>query len=236
MTTTSSYSPDQGPPPPPTYVVAVPEEPPLLTYALLGVIAAVFLLQQSSSERELELLRDGALYAEAIQRGNWWQLITPAFLHADWLHVGFNSVLLYQIGASIERGVGRLSYALIFFGAVIGGSFGALYLSGAGAVTIGASGGVFGLFGAFAAALLLRGQNPLTSSIGPLLIINLVFTFTGNGISIGGHIGGLIAGGLIGMILLRARDTDRHAAGVGVATAIVGGLVLASISLVNSMT
>lgn len=206
---------------------------PRLTQALLAVMVGVFVLQQVSPTLDRDILVNGALIGQQIAAGHWWQLVTPAFLHGDLLHLGFNGYLLWIVGGQLERAMGHARYATLFFGSVLGGSLGALLLDPQ-SVAVGASGGVFGIFGAYAVILLLRGQNPMRSSIGSLILINLVFTFAVPNISIGGHVGGLLAGALLGGIVTYARDRDLDR--VGVAAAVATSLVLGLAGYVVAIT
>jgi membrane associated rhomboid family serine protease len=128
---------------------------------------------------------------------------TAGFLHGSLIHVGFNGYLLWALGNMLEPAMRTSRYLATFFAGLFGGSAGALLLS-YDALTIGASGAVFGLMGAAMVGLRARGINPWSTSIGTLLILNLVFTFFGGNISIGGHLGGLAGGLVAGWIVFRA--------------------------------
>jgi membrane associated rhomboid family serine protease len=143
---------------------------------------------------------EGALYGPAVAAGDWWRPITGGFLHINLLHVGFNMFLLWQLGGMLEPAVKRWGYAALYVMSLLGGSFLTLVLDND-AVTIGASGAVFGLMGATFVAMRSRGINPFQTGIGPLIVINLVLTFTFPNISVGGHVGGLVAGAAGGWIL-----------------------------------
>jgi membrane associated rhomboid family serine protease len=143
---------------------------------------------------------DGALYGPAVAAGDWWRPITAGFLHVGLLHVGFNMFLLWQLGALLEPAIKRWGFAALYLMSLLGGSFLVLVLDND-EVTVGASGAVFGLMAATFVAMRSRGINPFQTGIGPLIIINLFLTFAVPRISIGGHIGGLIAGAIGGLIL-----------------------------------
>jgi len=142
----------------------------------------------------------GALYGPYVARGDWWRLITGGFLHANLLHLGMNMLILWLVGAPLEEMLGRGRYTLLYFVSLLAGSAGAL-LQAPLVPTVGASGAIFGLFGAllvleyFATGQIVGGQ-----AFG-LIVINLIFSCTFNNISWGGHIGGL-AGGLLGTLVL----------------------------------
>jgi membrane associated rhomboid family serine protease len=141
-----------------------------------------------------------ALFGPSVADGDWWRLITSGFLHSGLIHIGFNMYLLFLLGRLLEPTLGSVRFAAVYFVSLLGGSLGALIVNPH-AVTVGASGAVFGLMGAAAIQIYRRGQNPLQSDIGMLIILNLVISFVLPGISIGGHIGGLVAGGLCALVL-----------------------------------
>jgi membrane associated rhomboid family serine protease len=176
----------------------------VVTSALIAVNAAVFVLSLGGGNiaRGNSLAPDFALFGPAVAAGEWYRLITAGFLHYGLIHVGFNMLILYQLGQLLEPVFGRVRYGLLYLTALLGGSVGALILS-PNALTAGASGAVFGLMGAAAIALRSRGINVMQTSIGSLLVMNLILTFAIRGISIGGHLGGLVAGGLAGLLLLQ---------------------------------
>ncbi len=171
----------------------------------------------------------GALFAPPIALDHeYWRLITSGFLHAGLVHIGFNMYLLWALGRMIEHAVGSVRFATIYFVSLLGGSFGALVASPH-AVTVGASGAVFGLMGAAFIELRRRGIDPFQAGIGPLILINLVLSFAVPGVSVGGHIGGLIAGGLTGVLFV---EVDRRK--IPTAVAYAGCLVLAAILVAGS--
>src|SRR5215210_6533330 len=178
-----------------------------------------------------DLYRDGALYGPAVADGELWRLITGGFLHAGVIHIGFNMYLLWILGQLVEPELGSVRFAAVYLTALLFGSFGALVLD-PGALTVGASGAVFGLMGAAAVELRSRGINPLQTDIGMLILFNLGLTFVIANVSIGGHVGGLIGGALAALALGYA---DRHrqralgyiACAVLMVAAIVGGIAAA---------
>ena len=147
--------------------------------------------------------RAGALYA-GVADGAWWRMITSGFTHYGFLHVGFNCWILYQLGRMLEPALGRVRFGLLYFTALLGGSALVMVLSPHD-LTAGASGAVFGLLGAAAVGLRQRGVNVFQTGIGVTILINLALTFGIGGISIGGHIGGLVAGALVSIPLLAPR-------------------------------
>jgi membrane associated rhomboid family serine protease len=134
-------------------------------------------------------------------------------------------LLLYQLGSMLEPALGRIRFLALYFAALLAGSFGALLLTPT-ALTGGASGAVFGLFGAAAIGLYHRGVNVWQTGIGGLLVINLILTFAIPGLSIGGHLGGLAGGTAAGAVMLRSSPSRRSTIeGVVLATLIAGAAV-----------
>jgi len=186
-----------------------------VTLALIAINVALFLPTMSgggaTGRGTADLTERLALYGPFVRDGEWYRLITSGFLHYGLLHVGFNMFILYQLGLLLEPAFGRLRFGLLYFASLLGGSVGALLLS-PNALTAGASGAVFGCMAAVVVALRRRGVGVLQSNIGMLLIINLVLTFTVNGISIGGHLGGLVAGAVGGFALDHTRESPAQGA------------------------
>ena len=207
---------------------------PQLTYVLIAINVIVFVAVVASGGgldgRSGTLFRNGALFGPAVAAGDWWRIITAGFLHSGPLHLAFNMYFLYFMGQMLEPAIGKARFALIYFVSLLGGSFGALLLS-PNAVTVGASGAVFGLMGAGIIAMRARGIDPMQSGLGVTLLLNLGITFLIPNISIGGHIGGLIAGGIVGYLLFEVGDRSRSsetpvlAACVGLGVALAVGCI-----------
>jgi membrane associated rhomboid family serine protease len=152
-----------------------------------------------------------------VAHGEWWRLLTSAFLHAGIIHLGSNMLVLFFAGRILEVVIGRWRYLLLYLACALAGSAGALVAS-PDVASLGASGAIFGVLG----ALLVLEQRRLIQTGGQivlLIVFNLVITFSISGISIGAHIGGLIAGVLLMLAYLRARGSMQLnvAAAVGVA-------------------
>lgn len=177
---------------------------PVVTMALVAANIAVFVGDMLSGSNQFRDVNDwaaeGALNGPLLAEGDWWRPITAGFLHANLWHVGFNMFLLWQLGTLLEPAVKRWGFTVLYLMSLLGGSFLTLVLD-PNALTLGASGAVFGLMGATFIAMRSRGIDPFSTGIGPLLVINLILTFAVPGISIGGHIGGLVAGAAGGWIL-----------------------------------
>ena len=139
-----------------------------------------------------------------VGEGEYYRIITGGFLHSGILHLGINMLALFFLGALLERAMGGWRFAGIFFVSLLGGSLGALILSPED-LTVGASGAVFGLMAAGFIEARDRGLNDIASQIGFYVVINLIFTFSVPNISVGGHIGGMVAGGVLTLLLAQAR-------------------------------
>lgn len=183
----------------------------LVSTILIAVNVAVFIwvsIGDASSlgfgdrpgEREIQLGLSRWLISEP---DGWYRLVSAGFLHFGILHLAMNMILLYQLGQMLEAPLGRARFSLIYFACLLGGSLGALVIQGGGAgLHGGASGAVFGLMGATAVGMHRRGVNVFQTGIGATLAINLLLTFTIPGISIGGHVGGVVTGALLGLVML----------------------------------
>ena len=101
-------------------------------------------------------------------------------------------VALYFLGRLLEPAIGTLRFSFLYAASLFAGSFGALLLTSPGAVTVGASGAIFGIFGAAFVIARGRGLDSIASTIGVILLFNLAYTFGDSDISLGGHLGGLI--------------------------------------------
>jgi membrane associated rhomboid family serine protease len=152
------------------------------------------------------VISDGALNGPAIaDQHEYWRLITSGFLHAGLIHIGFNMYLLYILGQILEPAIGHVRFAALYLTSLLAGSFGAL-LAAPDALTVGASGAVFGLMGGAVVAMRARGFDPMASGIPGLILLNLVFSFLFPGISIGGHIGGLVGGAAAAFLLVQVGE------------------------------
>ncbi|MHB8641321.1 MAG: rhomboid family intramembrane serine protease [Gaiellaceae bacterium] len=176
---------------------------PIVTWTLIGVNVVVYLITVAQgagiNSPGGSLFTKWALYGPAVGHGDWWRLLTAAFLHASILHIGLNMLVLGWLGAPVERYIGPLRYLALYLVSGLAGSAGALVATPL-ALTVGASGAIFGILGAL---LIIEYQatGSLAGQAMMLIVINLAFSFTVAGISIGGHIGGLI-GGIASMLAL----------------------------------
>jgi len=140
---------------------------------------------------------------QSILQGQVWRLVTSMFLHVNYLHVGLNMLSLYFIGRPVEQVYGRWRFLLIYFGTGIFGGIMVLLLSNAPA--LGASGAIFGVFGALGIFLWYNRRafgSAMLSQWIFWLVLNLAFTFGFGDISVSGHIGGLSMGLILGLLLM----------------------------------
>jgi membrane associated rhomboid family serine protease len=189
---------------------------PQLTYGLIVVNVIVFLglVLGSGGGGGLSVggpvFREGVLFAPLVAEGEVWRIITGGFLHGSLIHILFNMYFLYFLGTLLEPAIGRLRFAIIYFVSLVGGSLGAIALQPESPV-VGASGAVFGLLAASLLASRARGIDPMQSGLGVTLLLNLGITFLIPGISIGGHLGGLLFGGIVGYLMFEVADRRRAA-------------------------
>jgi membrane associated rhomboid family serine protease len=190
------------------------------TKALVGVNVAFFLFEMvlatgmviGGGVSTSTLVSLGALVpARVALYHEYWRLFTSMFLHANLFHLAFNMWALWVVGSFLERIMGTLRFVLLYFVAGLAGSVLVLVLGPPMIPTVGASGAIFGVFGAlFAWAFLSRGRDmmadQLVRNIGLILVLNLVITFTMSSyISWQAHVGGLL-GGFAAFAALRYGD------------------------------
>jgi membrane associated rhomboid family serine protease len=210
-------------------------EQPVVTWSLIALNVVVYLITVAQgagiNSPGGSLFAKWVLYGPAVAGGDWWRLITAAFLHANLLHIGLNMLALVWLGAPVERYLGHLQYLALYLVAGLAGSAGALLATPTG-VTVGASGAIFGILGAL---LIIEYQatGNIAGQAFTLIVINLLFSFTVSGISVGGHIGGLI-GGIAAALALTRFGRTRLAYGrpglVGVASLVGVGLLSVLVS------
>ncbi len=191
-----------------------------VTPALLAINVAVFAVMAALGVSMLggrpeEYLRFGANFAPLTTGGEWWRLITCAFVHFGIVHLGFNMWALWDAGRLTEKLYGNSWFAALYLYAAVAGSIASM-LWNQRAISVGASGAVFGVFGALLAYLTIqRGSVPaevinrLRVSTSIFVVYSLFFGFAHAGIDNAAHLGGLAGGFLIGLIA--ARPLDRRA-------------------------
>ncbi|PRX99600.1 rhomboid family intramembrane serine protease [Allonocardiopsis opalescens] len=197
------------------------------TWVLLGVMVAVFVAQTFAPavvngfdwfSMELGLWRPG------VDGGEWYRLITATFLHVDFMHLLFNGLALFIMGPRLEQLLGLSRYLALFLVSAYGGSVLTLWVAAPSTLTMGASGAIFGLFGAI--FVIGRRLHLNISWIVGLLAINLAITFLVPGISWSAHIGGLVTGVLLALAFAYAPRRHRTAVHIG---AVAGLTVLLTV-------
>jgi membrane associated rhomboid family serine protease len=196
--------------------------------ALVAVNVVIFLITRRNPAQSY--LRF-AMIPAGIHSGQWYRLVTAAFLHANTEHILFNMITLLVIGSPVEALVGRVRFVAIYLIAGIGGSVCSYLLSPADIEGIGASGAIFGLFAAY--AVLARRHRFETRLVLILIVIELVISFADRGVDWRAHLGGLIVGAAVTWgFLLAARGTAlRRRAG----EVLVAGVILAVLSILVTL-
>lgn len=213
---------------------------PWVTYVLIGINVALFLLTFGTTNVGILHNQAGGLYQNwilvpslVVQSHEYLRLLTSAFLHLNLLHIAFNMIALFVLGPPLEALLGRWRFLAVYLLSALGGSAAVLLLSPLNTATVGASGAIFGLFGA--ALLLYRQLRIDLRSLLMTLVLNLVITFTLPFISWQGHVGGFIVGALAGAAIgglptetPRRLDTRWQGAGLGAILVVLVVVVLAA--------
>ena len=176
----------------------------------------------------LALARDG-FDLIGVADGEYYRLVTAAFLHAGLFHILFNMFALLQIGPVLEQALGRGRFLALYLLSALGGSVAAYVLADPGQLGVGASGAIFGLFGAY--YVVVRRLGGETSTIVVLLGINLVITFTVPNIDYRAHLGGLVTGALLAAVFAYAPRGPMQRQLHVIACVAVGVLLLAAVLL-----
>jgi membrane associated rhomboid family serine protease len=216
---------------------------PRVTYVLIGICVLLYLgtfaQGRGISQVDVDLGTVGIATFEGqpigVAEGQYWRLITGGFLHDGILHIAFNMYILYWLGTMLEPVMGHVRFTALYFASLLAGSFGALVAAPT-ALTVGASGAVFGLMAAAFVFQRARGIDPWRSGLGPVILLNLAlpFVFPSLNISIGGHVGGLI-GGTIAALAIERLSAQRRGdllpvlacAAVGVIS-VIGAIVVST--------
>ncbi|QBI51893.1 rhomboid family intramembrane serine protease [Streptomonospora litoralis] len=166
---------------------------PVVTWVLLGLMGAGFVAQLGAPW----LVSAFGMYGQSVvYGGEWHRLITSAFLHGGVPHLLFNGLALYVVGRQVETVLGHARYAVLWVLSAVGGS--ALSMAVVpDQLSVGASGAIFGLFGAV--FVIGRRLQLDTRFVVGLLVVNLLITFLVPNISWTGHIGGLVTGSLLAL-------------------------------------
>ncbi|MGW2224175.1 rhomboid family intramembrane serine protease [Streptomyces formicae] len=195
---------------------AVTADPRLLTKALVGINLALFVVQLSVGDSftdRFDLIGRAFVpelgSVEGVAEGQWYRLVTAMFLHSSYMHIAFNMLSLWWIGGPLEAAFGRARYLALYGASGIAGSALTYLIAEPNQPSLGASGAIFGLFGA--TAVLMRRLNYDMRPVIALLVINLIITF-GPGFNIAwqAHVGGLVGGVVVGYAMVHAPRERRN--------------------------
>ena len=206
----------------------------IVTRLMVGAIVIIYIAQVAESGSLSgvgDLMVNGALFGPSVADGEWYRLVTSAFLHSGPIHLFFNALILWWFGRSLEGLIGSRRFLSLYFISMLAGAAGALLLS-PNSITVGASGAVFGVLGA-GLVLERRGIMVFGGAALPIVAFNVILSFIIPRISIGGHLGGLIGGALV--ILILSRFGRANPAYTRMSPAVVVGLIaVAAVSVLVS--
>ncbi|WP_432133555.1 rhomboid family intramembrane serine protease [Streptomyces sp. bgisy154] len=211
----------------------VAADPRLVTKILIGINLAVFFAGRADTSFLDRLVQVGQwppapfTPTEGIAEGQWYLLFTSMFAHEAIWHIGFNMLSLWWLGGPLEAALGRARYLALYLTSGLAGSALTYLLEDPNTGTLGASGAIFGLFGA--TAVLMRRLRYDMRPVIALLVINLVFTFSWSGIAWQAHIGGLVAGVVIGYAMVHAPRERRALVQFGTCALVLAAVVVITI-------
>lgn len=208
------------------------KDPTLITKILVAINVIMFGLQYLTQDAVTR--RFWMTGAEVAFYGDWWRLMTSAFLHAGVTHLLFNMVALWVVGDVVEPRLGRWRFLTVYLVSAFAGSVLSYVVDPINQPSVGASGAVFGLFGAlFVLALRLRFD---IRGIIALIVINIVIGFIpGWNINWRAHIGGLIAGAVVTAAMVYAPQRQRLAWSIGASVAVVALCIAAVVVRTNQL-
>src|SRR5882757_1515924 len=231
---------------PVTIAGARPNRRPVVVQTLIAVNVLIFAITayQARGVMNLEpstLFRDWALFPLATRNGYWWQLITAGFLHVNPIHILMNMFALWVIGRDMERILGPARFTAVYLVGLLGGSVSVLLFGQVDSQTVGASGAVFGLMGGLLVLVYRLKVNP--SQVIGMIAINLVISVAIPGISLLGHVGGLVTGALLTVALVylparlpAQRRRQWQVGAVVVLVVVMVGLVLVRFSQIPQLS
>lgn len=218
----------------------VAADPRLLTKILLGINLAVFLAVQIRPSLLDPLVLVGVwppepfLPTEGVAEGEWYRLFTSMFTHEAIWHIGFNMLGLWWLGGPLEEALGRARYLALYLISGLAGSALTYVLASGSTASLGASGAIFGLFGAI--AVLMRRLNQDMRPIVALLVINVIITFGWGNIAWQAHLGGFVAGVVIGYAMVHAPRNRRALVQYGTCALVLAVVVLMTVLRTAQLT
>lgn len=175
--------------------------PTSVTSILIGVNLVAFVAMLATGGIRGAVADAGAMWAFGVAHGEYWRLLTSAFLHSGMMHIAFNMFALYLFGPAIEAALGRVKYLLSYITLAVAASVWVYWLSPVNAATVGASGVVFGLLGMVLVFMIWTKQD--VTGLVILLAINAVISLQGN-VSWQAHLGGFVTGVILAAVFVYA--------------------------------
>lgn len=212
------------------------------TLAILGANVLVFVLGLAGGADQLQLrlgnLAGPVLFSpdgelQGVATGQYYRLLTAAFLHAGIFHIALNMFALAQLGPVLEAALGRVRFVALYLLAALGGSTLSYLVSDPRTLGVGASGAIFGLFGAY--YVVVRRAGGQTGSIVTLLVINLVITFSVPVIDWRAHLGGLVTGSALAAVFAYVPNGPRRGTVHAAACAAVAALIVLAVLVRTAM-
>jgi membrane associated rhomboid family serine protease len=203
---------------------------PVVTYTLIAACVVVFFMQNAGSAVEARY----ALRPVSVADGQYERLVTSAFMHYGIAHLLLNMWALFVVGQPLEQWLGRLRFAALYGLSALGGSVLVFLFATPFSLTAGASGAVFGLFGAM--FVVAKRLNYDVRGIAVLIVLNLIITFTFSGISWQGHIGGLVTGAALALAYAYAPRQSRAAVQLGATVAAAALIALLIVLRTSQLT
>lgn len=185
----------------------------VITPALIAINVLIYVITAAQASSAMEnngsgVFQAGVLWPLGIAfRDEWWRVLTSGFLHYGLLHVAMNMIALWVLGRDLELLLGKLRFSAVYLVSLLGGAASVFVFGEVNTGTAGASGAIFGLMGGIAIAVLRLRLNP-TAAIG-VIVLNIVLSVSIPGISLLGHLGGLVLGALGTAALLYAPEKNK---------------------------
>lgn len=187
----------------------------IITLTIIGINLFMYLISVIKSHNLISidsqtLIDLGGQFGIGIKAGQYWRLITSMFLHAGIAHLAFNMYALFYFGPQVERVFGKVKFLIIYFSSGLGAAICSYTFSSLFSLSVGASGAIFGLFGALLIFTFLRrdrhNNKDILGYLIFIIIVNLILGFSMANIDNYAHIGGLIIGAIIAFVFIKIDD------------------------------
>ncbi|MFF1393115.1 rhomboid family intramembrane serine protease [Streptomyces sp. NPDC058287] len=215
-------------------------DPHLVTKILIGINVAVFIAVHVWDRLLSDFVLIGAwppapyVPNQGVAGGEWYRLVTSMFTHQEVWHIAFNMLGLWWLGGPLEAALGRARYIALYMVSGLAGSALTYALAGPSEQSLGASGAIFGLLGA--TAVLVRRLNYDMRPVIGLLALNLLFTFTWGNIAWQAHVGGLVAGVVVGYAMVHAPRERRSLVQYGTCALVLAVVVVTVLVRTSQLT